>query len=121
MGSPNHVYLRHQDEARTRRAGSQRDSSAWQGWPGWLLVRFSSGVPRSCSEGRRLLTRVLLSIRKNVAAWVGVQDMGGFLRWARLALGCVDEVPRQGSPWCPSRTPVQGRQHRQLVPSQEPV
>ena len=53
MGSPNHVYLRHQDEARTRRAGSHRDSSAWQGWPGWLLVRYSSGVSRSCSEDRR--------------------------------------------------------------------
>ena len=34
---------------------------------------------------------------------------------------CVDEVPRQGSPWCQSRTAVQGRQHRQLVPSREPA
>ena len=67
-----------------------------------------------------VLTRVRLSIRMNVAVWVGVQDMGGFLRWARLALGCVDEVPRQGSPWCLPRTAVQGRQHRQLVPSREP-
>lgn len=30
-----------------------------------------------------VLTRVRLSIRMNVAVWVGVQDMGGFLRWTR--------------------------------------
>ena len=30
-----------------------------------------------------VLTRVRLSIRMNVAVWVGIREMGGFLRWTR--------------------------------------
>ena len=98
---------------------AQRDASIiWEDNKAAILI-----AENECSSaGRSKHIDVKFKfVAQNVAAWVGVQDMGGFLRWARLALGCVDEVPRQGSPWCPSRTAVQGRQHRQLVPSQEPV